>query len=136
MYPNEMKILVVDDMTTMRKIIMKSCREMGFNNLIEAADGQLAWQKMNETPDVGFVISDWNMPNCSGIDLLKRVRADGRFKDLPFLIVTAETEMSQVQEAVKAGVDNYLCKPFTRDSLQVKMTEIYRKKPGTGKAAA
>ena len=128
MFAPTTKILVVDDMMTMRKILMKACREMGYTDLIEAADGQIAWQKMNETPDVGLVVSDWNMPNCSGLDLLKRVRADGRFKELPFLLVTAESEVSQVQEAVKAGVDGYLVKPFTPDVLGLRLGEVYKKR--------
>ena len=134
MYPNTIKILVVDDMMTMRKIVMKACREMGFTNLLEAADGQIAWAKMNETPDISLVISDWNMPNCSGLDLLKRIRADGRFKETPFLLVTAESEMAQVQEAVKAGVDGYLVKPFTRDNLATRLADVYKKKPGLAAA--
>lgn len=135
MFAPTTKILIVDDMMTMRKIVMKVCKDLGFTNLIEAADGQIAWAKLNETPDIGFVISDWNMPNCSGIDLLKRVRADGRFKVLPFLLVTAESEVTQVQEAMKMGVDGYVVKPFTPDTLTGKMTEVYKRKTG-GKAAA
>ena len=130
MYPPNTKVLVVDDMTTMRKIVMKACREIGFTDLYEAADGQLAWAKMQEVPDIGIVISDWNMPNCSGLDLLKRVRADGRFKVLPFVLVTAESEIAQVKEAVLAGVDGYLVKPFVKDALVAKLTEVHGKKQG------
>lgn len=128
MYAPTTKILVVDDMTTMRKIVMKVCKDLGFSNLLEAADGQVAWKTLNDQPDIGFVISDWNMPNCSGLDLLKRVRADGRFKNLPFILCTAESEASQIQEAIKAAVDAYLMKPFSPEALKAKMTDVYKKK--------
>ena len=128
MFPTTIKILIADDMTTMRKIVMKACRDLGFTALLDAADGQIAWQKINENPDVGLIISDWNMPNCSGLDLLKRVRADSRFKTLPFMLVTAESEASQVAEAIKAGVDGYVVKPFAADALGKKLAEIYQKK--------
>jgi two-component system chemotaxis response regulator CheY len=128
MFKPETKVLIVDDMMTMRKIVMKACREMGLTLLTEAADGQIAWAKMNEAQDFGLVISDWNMPNCSGIDLLKRVRADGRFKNTPFLLLTAESEMAQVKEAILAGVDGYLVKPFTPDILALRLSEVYKKR--------
>jgi len=128
MFKETTKVLIVDDMMTMRKIVMKACREMGLTQLTEAADGQIAWQKMNEAQDFGLVISDWNMPNCSGIDLLKRVRADGRFQKMPFLLLTAESEMAQVKEAIMAGVDGYLVKPFTPDILGQRLSEVYKKR--------
>lgn len=128
MFSPSTKILIADDMTTMRKIVIKTCKDLGFSNFIEAADGQIAWQRLNENPDVGFVISDWNMPNCTGLDLLKRVRADGRFKVLPFMLVTAENEAAQVAEAIKAGVDGYVVKPFAPEALRVKMADIYNRK--------
>ena len=128
MFPATTKVLVIDDMMTMRKIVMKTCKDLGFTTLIEAADGQLAWAKLNESPDIGLVISDWNMPNCTGIDLLKRVRADGRFKNLPFLLVTAESEQEQVIEAMKAGVDGYLVKPFAADALKEKLEAVHKKR--------
>ena len=128
MFKPETKVLIVDDMMTMRKIVMKACREMGLTQLTEAADGQIAWQKMNEIQDFGLVISDWNMPNCSGLDLLKRVRADGRFQKMPFLLLTAESEIAQVKEAIMAGVDAYLVKPFTPDILGLRLSEVYKKR--------
>jgi two-component system chemotaxis response regulator CheY len=127
MFPPNTKILVVDDMLTMRKIVTKQCKDMGFTEFVEAADGQIAWTKLNETPDVGLIISDWNMPNCTGLELLKRVRVDSRFKKLPFILVTAESETEQVKEAVMAGVDNYVVKPFTPDAFSKKITETYNK---------
>ncbi|MGE4133266.1 MAG: response regulator [Bdellovibrionales bacterium] len=130
MFAPSTKILIADDMTTMRKIVGKACKELGFTNLLEAADGQIAWSVLNENPDIGLVISDWNMPNCSGLDLLKRVRADGRFKVLPFMLVTAESEAAQVKEAILAGVDGYVVKPFATDALKTKLSEIHKKRGG------
>lgn len=129
MFEASTKILIVDDMMTMRKLIAKTCKTLGFSDLTEANDGAKAWQAISET-DAGFglVISDWNMPNCTGLDLLKRVRADSRFQALPFLMVTAEAEAHQVSEAVSAGVDNYVVKPFTVDSLKGKLELVYQKR--------
>lgn len=122
------KILVVDDMMTMRKLVRKSLTGMGFSIFEEADDGQKAWAKLNEHTDIGLVVSDWNMPNCSGLDLLKRVRSDARFKNLPFVLLTAEGEVSQVKEALAAGVDNYILKPFTFDSLKEKLELTHKKR--------
>jgi two-component system, chemotaxis family, chemotaxis protein CheY len=128
MFDLKTKVLVVDDMMTMRKIVSKNLKEMGFTDITEAADGTLAWEKIqaSEAP-MGLIISDWNMPNCSGLDLLKRVRADQRFKKIPFILVTAEAEQHQVAEAVKAGVDQYVVKPFNHESLKAKMEMVYKK---------
>lgn len=128
MYAPTTKILVVDDMVTMRKIVLKACKTLGFTNFVEAGDGQQAWEALNANPDVGFIIADWNMPNCSGLDLLKRLRADLRFKALPFILLTAENEAEQVVEARKAGVDGYVVKPFSAEVLGAKMVEIHGKK--------
>jgi two-component system chemotaxis response regulator CheY len=132
-FPTATKILIADDMMTMRKIILKNCKDLGFTDFVEAVDGQVAWAKLNEMTDIGLVISDWNMPNCTGLDLLKRVRADSRYKNLPFMLVTAESEREQVAEALKAGVDNYVIKPFTADSLRQKMGETFAKAQARGK---
>jgi two-component system chemotaxis response regulator CheY len=132
-FPTATKILIADDMMTMRKIILKNCKDLGFTAFVEAVDGQTAWAKLNEMSDIGLVISDWNMPNCTGLDLLKRVRADSRYKNLPFMLVTAESEREQVAEALKAGVDNYVIKPFTADSLRQKMGETFAKAQARGK---
>lgn len=128
MFDLKTRVLVVDDMLTMRKIVSKNLKEMGFTDITEAADGSLAWQAVSssETP-FGLIISDWNMPNCTGLDFLKRVRADQRFKKVPFILVTAEAEQHQVAEAVKAGVDQYVVKPFNHESLKSKMEMVYKK---------
>jgi two-component system chemotaxis response regulator CheY len=126
------QVLVVDDMTTMRKIVMKTLRDIGFSNFKEAADGSQAWEVITSSqPPIGIVISDWNMPNCTGLDLLKRVRADSRFKKLPFMLVTAEAEQHQIMDAVKAGVDQYVVKPFTKESLMDKLSLVHKKYQAT-----
>ena len=129
MFKPEAKILVIDDMRTMRKIVQKSLNDMGFKNITEAADGTEGWTQISVAkPKFDLVISDWNMPNCSGLDLLKRVRADGNHKSTPFVLLTAESEASQVIEALKAGVDDYLVKPFNTVSLQSKLENVFKKR--------
>lgn len=128
MFSTSTKILVIDDMMTMRKIVKKALASMGYNDIDEAADGQLAWAKINEAANFQLIISDWNMPNCSGLDLLKRVRSDSRFKTLPFILLTAEGEGHQVKEAIVAGVDGYVLKPFTPEALKEKMEQTFKKR--------
>ncbi len=130
MFSTSIKILVVDDMGTMRKLVKRGLGEIGFTTMEEAEDGQVAWAKLNDQPDIGLVISDWNMPNCTGLDLLKRVRADGRFKSLPFVLLTAEVEAHQVKEALTLGVDGYIIKPFTGDSLRAQLEKTHLKRAG------
>lgn len=128
MFDPKTKVLVVDDMSTMRKIVMKILKEMGFSDFTEAADGKLAWEAISQAEiPFGLIISDWNMPNCTGLDLLKRVRIDQRFKKTPFILVTAEAESQQVAEALKAGVDQYVVKPFNKESLQTKLESVHKK---------
>ena len=128
MFDLKTRILIVDDMLTMRKLVGKVCKEIGFTDLTEAADGALGWQAVqNASPPIGLIISDWNMPNCSGLDFLKRVRADSRYSKLPFMLVTAEAEQHQVIEALKAGVSNYVVKPFTADQLREKIEAVHKK---------
>jgi len=131
MFDPKTRILIVDDMMTMRKLVAKSCKEIGFTDLTEANDGSQAWAKVGEaSPPFGLIISDWNMPNASGLDLLKRVRADSRFGKTPFILVTAEAEQHQIVEAAKAGVSNYVIKPFTTDSLREKIEQVHKKLSG------
>lgn len=131
MFDPSTRVLVVDDMMTMRKLVSKVCKELGFSDITEAADGAKGWEAIcNANPGIGLVISDWNMPNTSGLDLLKRVRSDSRFSKLPFIMVTAEAEQHQIVEAVKAGVSNYLVKPFTPESLKEKLEAVHKKLSG------
>ena len=122
-------ILIVDDFSTMRRIVKGCLKELGFNNITEAEDGKIALDKLkNGGHSFKLVISDWNMPNCTGLEFLKRVRADSRFKNLPFLLLTAEGEAEQVKEAILAGVDGYVLKPFTHESLTQKLEQTYKKR--------
>ena len=114
--------LIVDDFQTSRKIVKNALADMGFQNSIEAVDGVEAYQILVEksktdTP-IEFIISDWNMPNMLGIDLLKKCRAEKEFKDLPFMLITVESEPTQILEAGEAGVTEYIIKPFTNDILK------------------
>ena len=118
-----MKILVVDDFLTMRRIIINLLRQLGFNNVTEAADGQQAWQRMQDG-DIDLIVSDWNMPNMTGIEFLKQVRADEKFKKTPFIMVTAEGKKENVIAAVHAGVSNYIVKPFNAATLKEKMSKV------------
>jgi len=129
MFDPKTKVLVVDDMSTMRKIVIKIVKDLGFTDIHEAADGNEAWKHISnsgETP-FGLVISDWNMPNCTGLEFLKRIRSDQKVSKTPFILVTAEAEGHQVAEAVKAGVDQYVVKPFSRDSLRDKLEALHKK---------
>ena len=131
MFDPKTRVLVIDDMLTMRKIVMKNLKEMGFTNLTEAADGNLGWAVIEAgNPPVELVISDWNMPNCTGLALLKKVRADARFAKLPFIMLTAEAEAPQVKEAVVSGATNYILKPFTAEVLKQKIEQAWKKVSG------
>jgi two-component system chemotaxis response regulator CheY len=127
--PN-MKILVVDDFATMRQIVRKSLGELGFSNVTEAVDGVDALAKL-EKDKFNFIISDWNMPNMMGLDFLKAVRGNERFKGIPFLMVTAEAKKENVFEAARAGVSQYIVKPFTVASLEEKINAIFAKRNPT-----
>lgn len=128
MFDPATKILIVDDMMTMRMLVSKICKTLGFNDITEASDGSQAWEILNSGKiPIGLVISDWNMPNSTGLDLLKRIRVDSRYKKLPFLMVTAESEQPQVVEAMKSGVDGYVVKPFDKETLKGKLEAIYKK---------
>lgn len=120
-------ILIVDDFSTMRRIVKTALKQLGFENITEAEDGAIALEKL-KNGNFKLIISDWNMPNMMGIDLLKAVRADEKLKPIPFLMVTAEAQKENILEAAKSGVSNYIIKPFTADSLQQKLEAIFSKK--------
>lgn len=122
--PN-MKILVVDDMSTMRRIVKNILKQLGFNNLEEAENGQEALTKLH-ADTYGFVVSDWNMPVMMGIDMLRAIRADEKLKKIPVLMVTAEAQKENLMEAVQAGVSNYVVKPFTAETMQDKINKIFK----------
>lgn len=120
------KILVVDDFATMRRVIKNLLKQAGYQNVTEAEDGVAALMVL-KSQEIDFIISDWNMPNMTGIELLKAVRADNKFSGLPFLMVTAEGLKENVVAAVKAGVSNYVVKPFTAETLDEKIVKILEK---------
>ena len=119
-----MKIIVVDDFSTMRRIIKNILRQLELNNVQEADDGATAWPKIQSEP-FDLVITDWNMPKMSGLELLKNIRNDDNLKDIPVLMVTAEALKENIIEAVKAGVSNYIIKPFTAETMQEKLEKIF-----------
>jgi two-component system chemotaxis response regulator CheY len=121
-----MKILVVDDFSTMRRIIKNLLRDLGFANIQEADDGNTALPMLKQG-DFDFVVTDWNMPGMQGIDLLKAIRADKSLKHIPVLMVTAEAKKEQIVAAAQAGVNGYVIKPFTAATLKEKLAKIFER---------
>ncbi len=120
------KVLVVDDFSTMRRIVKNILRQLGFNNIVEADDGTTGLGILQKEK-IDLIISDWNMPKMTGLDLLKTVRSDDALKDIPFLMVTAEAQQENIIEAVKSGVSNYIVKPFTAETLGKKIEQVFNK---------
>ncbi len=119
-----MKLLVVDDSSTMRRIIKNTLARLGYKDILEGADGVEGWNVIDANPDVEMLITDWNMPEMNGLELVKKVRADERFKDLPIIMVTTEGGKAEVITALKAGVNNYIVKPFTPQVLKEKLAAV------------
>lgn len=119
-----MKILVVDDFSTMRRIVKNQLRELGFSDIQEAEDGGAAFQILQSRP-IDFVVTDWNMPDVTGLDLLKKIRADEKLREIPVLMVTAEAKREQIVEAAQSGVNGYVVKPFNAVTLQTKIERIF-----------
>ncbi|MDH5391617.1 MAG: chemotaxis response regulator CheY [Gammaproteobacteria bacterium] len=124
-----MKILIVDDFSTMRRIVKNLLRDLGFNNTQEADDGQTAWP-MLKNGNFDFLVTDWNMPVMTGIELLKKVREDENLASMPVLLVTAEAKKEQIVEAAQAGVNGYVVKPFTAITLKEKIDKIFERIDG------
>ena len=122
----DMKILIVDDFSTMRRIIKNLLRDLGFNNTTEADDGATAWPVL-QTGNFDFLVTDWNMPDMDGLSLLKAVRGDERLATLPVLLVTAEAKKEQIVEAAQSGVNGYIVKPFTANTLKEKIDKIFER---------
>lgn len=118
-----MNVLIVDDYKTMLRIIRNLLKQLGFNNVDEATDGSMALQ-MLRVGSYGLVISDWNMEPMTGLQLLREVRADAKIKDVPFIMVTAESKTENVVAAKEAGVSNYIVKPFNAETLKTKMSSV------------
>ena len=121
-----LKFLVVDDFSTMRRIVRNLLKELGFTNVEEAEDGAVALARLKQG-GVEFIVSDWNMPNMDGLTLLQNVRADPKIKGLPFLMITAEAKKENIIAAAQAGASGYIVKPFTAATLQDKLEKIFEK---------
>lgn len=119
-----MKLLVVDDSSTMRRIIKNTLSRLGYEDVLEGEDGLQGWNVLDSNPDMGMLITDWNMPEMNGLELVKKVRADARFADLPIIMVTTEGGKAEVITALKAGVNNYIVKPFTPQVLKEKLAAV------------
>ena len=118
------KVLVVDDFATMRRIVKGVLKQLGFKDVIEADDGTTALDELKKE-NIGLIVSDWNMPKMTGLELLKKVRQDDELKSIPFIMVTAEGQKENIIEAVKAGVSNYIVKPFTPETLSEKLEKVF-----------
>lgn len=123
-YNTDMKVLVVDDFATMRRIVKNILTQLGFKNIVEADDGSTAVDLL-KTQKVDLIISDWNMPKMTGLELLKHVRADADMADVPFVMVTAEAQQDNIILAVKAKVSQYIVKPFTAETLGEKLEKVF-----------
>ncbi len=122
--PN-MNVLVVDDAATMRRIVRSLLRELGLKNIREAEDGVIALESL-KTQKADLVVSDWSMPNMTGLELLQKMKADDGLKDIPVLMVTAESKKENIMQAVQAGVSNYIVKPFNSQTLEEKLHKIFK----------
>jgi two-component system chemotaxis response regulator CheY len=126
MADKNMKFLVVDDFSTMRRIVRNLLKELGYTNVDEAEDGSVGLQKL-KSGNFQFVVTDWNMPVMTGIELLKAIRADATLKHLPVLMITAEAKKENIVEAAQSGASGYIVKPFTAATLEEKMNKIFEK---------
>ncbi|HLZ19368.1 MAG TPA: response regulator [Smithellaceae bacterium] len=123
MNEKNIKVLIVDDFATMRKVVRNLLKQVGYEDIVEAEDGVMALKAL-KSQKIDVIVSDWNMPNMTGLELLKAVRADAELAKTPFLMVTAEALQDNVVAAVKAGVNNYIVKPFTAEVLNEKIKKI------------
>ncbi len=130
--PSKIKFLVVDDFSTMRRIVRNLLKELGYVNADEAEDGAIALQKLKNAP-FDFVVSDWNMPNMDGLQLLQAIRADPSLKHLPLLMITADAKKENIIAAAQSGANGYIVKPFTAATLNEKLSKIFEKLEGAPK---
>jgi two-component system chemotaxis response regulator CheY len=119
-----MKFLVVDDSSTMRRIIKNTLARLGHKDVVEGEDGEQGWKALQENDDIDVLITDWNMPNMNGLELVKKVRAEAKYEDMPIIMVTTEGGKAEVITALKAGVNNYIVKPFTPPVLKEKLEAV------------
>lgn len=129
MFSPDTKILIVDDMATMRRIVKNSLKDLGFKNFVEANNGRAGWEAMEtgvaKDSAVQLIICDWNMPEISGLELLAKIRGDSRFSSVPFLMLTAESEKKQVEKANLAGASSYITKPFSPIELREHLQTVF-----------
>ena len=130
-----MRLLVVDDSSTMRRIIRNTLERLGHTDVVEAEHGVEAWEKLSVDESIKVVITDWNMPEMNGLDLVKKIRAEKKYEDMPIIMVTTEGGKAEVITALKAGVNNYIVKPFTPQVLKEKLEDMLGIAPGTTPAA-
>ncbi len=130
-----MRLLVVDDSSTMRRIIRNTLERLGHTDVVEAEHGVEAWEKLSVDESIKVVITDWNMPEMNGLDLVKKIRAEKKYEDMPIIMVTTEGGKAEVITALKAGVNNYIVKPFTPQVLKEKLEDVLGIAPGTTPAA-
>ena len=119
-----LRLLVVDDSSTMRRIIKNTLARLNYKDVLEAEDGAVAWKVMCENSDIDVLITDWNMPEMNGLELVKKVRAQEKYEDMPIIMVTTEGGKTEVIVALKAGVNNYIVKPFTPAVLKEKLEDV------------
>ena len=128
MFDAKTKILVLDDMASMRRMIVNALKTLGFENIIQASDGRDGWSQLEgAVQPVGLIVCDWDMPHVSGFELLERVKADDRFKNIPFVFLTGGAEAERVSEAIRLGVSHYILKPFTIEQLRQKLEQVHSK---------
>lgn len=130
-----MRLLVVDDSSTMRRIIKNTLERLGHTDVVEAEHGVEAWEKLSVDESIKVVITDWNMPEMNGLDLVKKIRAEKKYEDMPIIMVTTEGGKAEVITALKAGVNNYIVKPFTPQVLKEKLEDVLGIAPGAAPAA-
>lgn len=119
-----MRLLVVDDSSTMRRIIVNTLQRLGYDDVLEAAHGLEAWSILDRSDNIDILITDWNMPEMNGLELVKKTRSDSRYEDIPIIMVTTEGGKAEVITALKAGVNNYIVKPFTPQVLREKLEAV------------
>ena len=131
MFPKDTRILIVDDMKTIRALLRASLQTLGFKDIVDFTEGQSAWASLEvdaqSNRPIELIISDWMMPKMSGMELLQKVRGHVTMKGVPFIILSAESEINQIKEAIAAGVSNYITKPFTTNTIQAKLEAVYAK---------
>jgi two-component system, chemotaxis family, chemotaxis protein CheY len=130
MFSPDIKILVIDDMKAVRQLLKFGLKKIGFSNVLDAEDGQIALNMLNESKTKSpfeLIISDWNMPGLTGLELLRVIRSDEVYKDIPFIMLTAEAEQNAILSAVQEKVSNYIIKPFSPDILEEKLKQVYKR---------